>query len=229
MSLQAAMLLLMAAVITLAGCQRGGEDKSDAAARTAHPAQADTTTSVAIAESGPLMLQQGFSAADSVESLRRRYGEEALAVGDIPAGEGTTERGAILFPDDSSLRAELLFHDDQALKRLRAVVVSDADSRWQLAPGIAIGSSAQRVRDRNGGPFLFSGFGWDYAGTIVDWQGGVLQSRSGQPRAMVRLQIHPAVEPVSGQDHPVGDGSFSSDDPRWKDLPMIVREIGLRF
>ena len=224
-----AALLLVATVIALAACQRGGEDKSVATARTAHPAQADTTASVPIAESGPLMLQQGFFAADSLESLRRRYGEAALAVGDIPAGEGTTERGAILFPDDPSLRAELLFHDEQALKRLRAVVVNDADSRWQLAPGIAVGSSAQRVRDHNGKPFLFSGFEWDYAGTIVDWQGGALQAKSGQPRAMVRLQVHPAVEPVNGQEHPVGDGSFSSDDPRWKDLPIIVREIGLRF
>lgn len=108
---------------------------------------------------------------DRVENL---YGSDNLVSTEIDAGEGMTMPGYVLFPGTTD---ELVIElgEDKQPQRAR---FSNPRSGWKHGTtGLTIGSTLHELVEMNGAPFEFLGFGWDYGGTVSDWQGG----GTGQP------------------------------------------------
>lgn len=47
--------------------------------------------------------------------------------------------------------------------------------RWQVEGGIGVGTRLLDLEERNGKPFTIFGFGWDYGGNVLSWNGGKLE------------------------------------------------------
>lgn len=198
---------------------------SPAPPRAAMPAPPTTT---APAESS-LLLPGRLRRDTTIADLQAIYGSANVRIGDVPGPEGSTEQGAILFPDDPARRAYVYFHDDMQPKRLASVRVFDPESQWQLERGVRIGMPFDALRRLNGKPFRFGGLDWDYGGYVSDWNDGTLAERDGDPMLIgVRLGARdPGHAPVDA--YPIGEGGFSSDDPSWPQMArtLMVSEISV--
>jgi hypothetical protein len=178
-----------------------------------------------------LLLPGKFGPQTTIADLQALYGRANVRVGDVPGPEGTTEQGAILFPDDPTRRAYVYFHDGKQPKRLASVEVFDPESRWQLERGVRIGMPFDALRRLNGKPFQFGGLGWDYGGYAGEWSGGTLDARAGDSMTIgVRLDASEQAQ-LQGDTYPIGEGVFSSDDPAWPRLgqALIVSKISVHW
>lgn len=199
---------------------------------TAGPARAEGAGVAAIAVE-PLQLPGRFEAGTSVAELRHAFGADNVTEAEVPAGEGTTEPGVVLFADDPSRRAYVYFREHAPLSRLHAVRVVDEPSQWRLETGagaLRIGDPLARALQLNGGAFAFGGTGWDYGGYAMDWRGGRLaQPWNAARRPSVRFELAEAwLQARGAAPMPIGEGRFDTDAARWPDLDMVVTEIGLR-
>ena len=174
------------------------------------------------------VLPGDFSPDTTLDDLQRRFGAGNVAVEEIPGAEGGSFRGVVLFPGDPARRATVYFQDPRNLLGLAMVSIDEDRSQWTLASGVGIGTSLTELRRINGKPFTFSGFGWDYGGTIIDWHGGKL-APAGDEAVFARIQLRMPQGDVGGKAYPQGDSRFSSDDPRWKGLDITVGGISVNF
>jgi hypothetical protein len=217
-------------VILSAACHREPSAPSQPEAPAATAAAAETATDAAKppAVEERWILPAGLSPATTLQDLQQRFGEANVSAREIPGAEGESMRGVVLFPDDPTRRATLYFQDPEHLQGLSMISVDEADSRWKLPSGIGIGASLADVQSRNGGPFTFSGFDWDYGGTITDWRGGKLQPANDKA-VSERMQLRMPEGGSGDTPYPMGDSEFSSADPRWKDLGIAVGGISVGF
>ena len=174
------------------------------------------------------ILPGDFSPDTTLQDLQHRFGAGNVTVEDIPGAEGESFRGVVLFANDPTRRATVYFQDPQNLLGLAMVSIDEDHSEWKLASGVGIGTSLAELRRINGKPFSFSGFDWDYGGTIIDWHGGKLAPASDEAIS-TRIQLRMAQGDLGGKAYPQGDSRFSSDDPRWKGLDIIVGGISVNF
>jgi hypothetical protein len=174
------------------------------------------------------ILPGGFAPDTTLQNLQRRFGAGNAKAQEIPGAEGESFRGVLLFADDPTRRATVYFQDPQNLLGLALVSIDEDHSEWKLASGVGIGTSLAELRRINGAPFTFSGFDWDYGGTIIDWHGGKLAPASDE-EVFARVQLRMPQGDVGDKAYPQGDLRFSSDDPRWKDLHITVGGIGVSF
>lgn len=214
-------------LILLCGC-RGQQEQVDPGNNPTPPPAEAAAAPLAPATVAALVLPGDFAPDTTLEQLQQRFGADNVKVQQIPGSEGDTFRGVLLYPDDPSRRATLYFQDEKNLRGLGMVSVQEADSQWKLASGIGIGTPLEEVRKKNGKPFTFSGFDWDYGGTITDWQGGKLQPAKDNA-VSERMQLRMPEGGSGDKDYPIGDSGFSSDDPRWAGLGIAVGGISVSF
>ncbi|MFS8035637.1 hypothetical protein ACI7BZ_01515 [Xanthobacter sp. AM11] len=150
-------------------------------------------------------------------ALARHFGPRNVVFATVPAAEGTTAQATVLFRGDRERRAEIEWRD-MARRRAPASVTVGEGSRWQTPEGIGVGARLEEVEAANGGPFILAGFGWDYAGTVYDWEGGRL-ARTG---CRLILRFEPAAGMGEGLD---GDRDFRSDSPAMRAARPVVREM----
>jgi len=230
-------LCVVVAILALSACDRApppshADAPADAAATHASAASNDTlpASPQPAARNDTRMLPQAFTAGESLASLQARFGAANVRVEDIPGAEGEMVRGVVLFPDDPSRRAYLHFADAENLRGLALVRIVDPASTWTLGDDVHMGTTLAELVARNGAPIDFSGFGWDYGGAIGGFHGGKLEPRNGSwPRSSFRLSPRPGTEANAGL--PMGDATFSSDDPNFADLAtsVVVGELTLAY
>lgn len=229
--------IAFACLCLLSACQRPQFSETDAPANPPAKAAADTSTTTTQAtkpagHTAEYMLPGDFAPDTDVSALRKRFGDAHVRVGDVPGAEGEQSRGIVLFPDDSTRRAYLYFQDEESLHGLRLVRVYDADTRWRLDNGIAMGMPLSELVERNDRPIEYTGLGWDYGGTVSDLHGGALTPPAND--AVVRGWRLGAADSEHGyarKAYPVGEATYSSDDSRYPDQGrnVIVRELSVSF
>lgn len=160
---------------------------------------------------------------DTAASLLRRFGRQAR-MADIGIGEGETERGVELFPNDPRRRLSVLFWDPQRRKPQSVQAWSD-DAPWTVA-GIRMGDSLESLRQRNGRPILFQQFGADYGGTLHSFEGGTFANTLGacEPSLLFTSNAEAQIP-----DELTGDGQATSDHPEIGKAKVTVTMLGVRF
>ena len=204
------------------------------------PPAATTSTAplVGIAQDGdsdPVLLKNPFvlpgpiTADTGADGLRRIYGAANVTEGNLPAAEGETVHGVILFADDPTRRAYVYFQNEKALTGLSMLRVMDASSQWRSTQGIRIGMPLPDLIAINHRPFEFLGFDWDYSGQITDWLGGKLASAKNRAALRVQLGHGELPKDVAYNKLPIGDHAFRSDHPQLARMKPVVAEMSMSF
>ena len=228
-----------ACLCLLVACSQQQSDSHEAVApekpaptATVAPVEPSPTAGTPAKQNMEYVLPGDFAPDTTVETLRKRFGDAQVKVGNVPGAEGETFKGVILFPDDSTRRAYLYFQDEQALRGLSLVRVFEPDTRWHLDNGIAMGMTLDELAKRNGRPIEYTGLGWDYGGTVTDLHDGAL-TPPGNDAVMRSWKL--GAKDIEGnaasKTYPIGEGTFSSDDPRYPEQGrnVVVRELSISF
>jgi hypothetical protein len=173
----------------------------------------------------------GFRADMNLAALRRRYGADAVIEQAVPLGEGQTEPGAVIHPDDPTRRAFVYFIDGNTTNPITAIHIRDAGSRWTGPMGLRLGMTTLDLERLNGKPFRFLGFDWDYGGYVSNWTDGALSTALLAP-GQLSIRLSPPGLPAGvelADGYPRGDSEFTSDIPPVREQPPVVAEMGLGF
>lgn len=157
----------------------------------------------------------------TVEELMSFFGESNVQEALIPTGDGKTERGTVVFPEDPEGRLfiQWKYHNVSP----SSVIVEG--TRWRTTKGFGIGSRLSEILRANGGPISFAGFGWEYAGYVMSWRGGALEADH-VLREQISLFLAPE-QPYLPADFEAiqGDREFSSEQPETEMLNLHVNAM----
>lgn len=169
-----------------------------------------------------------ISSHTSREDLVRRFGAAHVIDRDIDIGEGETEAGTIVFPDEANREIEILWRDKNAKVSVKRAQIQGKASLWKAPRGISLGTCMKDLEGLNQKPFELFGFSWDYSGTVSSWEDGALDkdlSRKG--RVIVRLEYSPEHPGVTDDEvnQVQGDAVFSSRHPVMQKLNPCAYQI----
>jgi len=220
--------------LILAGCNAESPPPAPAPASAAEQAAPPVQAAPVFAESDKYVLAvggMGFRAEMGLAGLRQRFGDTAVVESQVVLGEGQTEAGALIHPDDPAHRAHVYFVDGDTSKAISAIYVRDPGSAWSGPFGIRIGLPSTELERINGKPFRFLGFDWDYGGYVSHWTEGALANAFLPPGQLSVRMEPPAVADGASlpEGYPAGDGEFASDLGAVRELPPVVGEFGLSF
>lgn len=224
MTLRLFTLLLI--VLSLAACRDSGdaapaEPSAGAVAASAAPAAKPTPEAPPpMAEAIPA-LESLLRPDDTLPVAQARLGAAQVVTEELQGAEGETSPGWRLYPDDPERSIEVWLNE---AGRPQALFVRGAKSIWTRADGVRLGLTSTELQAKNGRPFKFFGFEWDYGGAISDWRGGTF-APGGVSRGPVVL-CPPDPYP---EGYPSGDSEFPSDDPRVVANPAVVCEFGVNL
>ncbi len=152
------------------------------------------------------------------EALPRIYGQAHIRFGAVPAAEGDSVAGAFLLRGTADA-LEIGFTDD----RRGVAYVRIVGRRWHTAAGLRIGTTLADLERINGGPFLLSGFSWDFGGRVLDAQGGQL------PRSLLIVLAPTRSLPPAESDEVSGKRRLSSRHPVLRRLGVVVAGLAATF
>lgn len=162
----------------------------------------------------------GILRASSEKDLIMIYGGQNVTRSSIPVGEGQEVEATVLF---SSSTDKVFIEWKKSFSEPQRITIDQSGTKWKTKEGITVGTSLDELEKINGGPFLITGFGWDYPGRTVSWEKGKL------PR---QLQLELGQSKDIGETEylqVVGDGYKSSDHPVIKKMGLKVRTIYVRW
>ena len=101
------------------------------------------------------------------------------------------------------------------------------DSKWATTGGVKVGTTIQELQAANGQAFKFTGFDWDYGGTVTNWNGGTFDGKD----FLVVLGYNYDGPQMSEEDVSVlvGDQDVMSDHPAAEKYEIAVVEIMQRY
>lgn len=162
------------------------------------------------------------AAACTREAVLAAYGKDAK-VDSVYLAEGMFAEGVVIYPDNPRRRMEVYWDNEMDAKRPASIRIygDSTGTDWKTAEGITIGTPMAEVRQINGKEFQVGGFGWDYGGYAMDWNGGKLSSA-------LQLRFE-ASSNDPGSEKVQGEGGFSSDQPEMAAAKPKVSMMGFRF
>lgn len=120
-------------------------------------------------------IQVGVIDSTTSESdLIRIFGEEQIKRDSIYVGEGFYKLGTFLFPNTKNEIA-ISWKNKENFSKPDWIWIRKPNTDWRTNMGITIGTKMKEIEKLNGKPFMIFGFGWDYSGTVADWNEGNLE------------------------------------------------------
>jgi hypothetical protein len=111
-----------------------------------------------------------------------------------------------------------------------------ASCQWRTPDGITLGVRLDRLESLNGRRFSIAGFGFDYGGNVLSWNGGKLARLDCGPRLILTLDGgrgrdgRLAVDLTSEERHSItGDKTVASDLPAMRKVNPAVTEMVFQF
>ena len=108
--------------------------------------------------------------------------------------------------------------------------------QWRTADGITLGVRLDRLEQLNGRHFSISGFGFDYGGNVLSWNGGKLARLDCGPRLILTLDGDRSrdgrliVGLTPDERHSItGDKEVASDTPAIRKVNPSVTEMVFQF
>jgi len=159
------------------------------------------------------------------QSLASTYGAENITTQTLPGPEGESYTATVLYPNDPTRTLVIVWADPETQLRAASISAGEAASIWIGGHDLSVGDSIADVETANGRPFQLWGFGWDYGGFAVDWNGGALETPEGSCGLSVRFS--PSVDPVP--DGALGDTQLKSDSPEMRGAKPRVTEFTIGY
>jgi hypothetical protein len=167
-----------------------------------------------------------ITASSSKIGLEKSYGVKNVRAVDVDVGEGMTEKGAVIFPDDPKKKVEIIWKSEG--KNPSRIQITGKESLWKTKDGISLGTSLKSLEKLNEKPFVLAGFGWDYAGTILSWNDGKLEKLKGL--LMLRLdEFESSKLSAKEQTSVAGDKDFPSSNQAMQKINPKVYQIVITF
>lgn len=179
-----------------------------------------------IADSLTIICGKPFAQDATAGTLAEIFGAENVVPETIDGPEGEKRNVTAIYPNDRSRRIEVTFLNEEERTVLTSVTIRGEVSEWTGPGGINLGDGIETVERLNKGPFTLSGFGWDYGGSVTDWQGGALAQVAPGCRTTVRFNIPPDVQTA---DAIQGDSPHSSKEPAIRAASAYVEEISISW
>lgn len=181
----------------------------------------------------------------SESELIEIYGADVVRRVDLPVEESESlyDPGTVIFPDDPLRKVSIKWHDEENYRYPSELYVWGDSSLWKTDRGITLGTTVRELEVLNGKPFGLAGFGWDYGGTVLDSNGGVLvelgfedpdKPSSDWLRRTLLLRVGPKPRPrkdVSMEEYQTitGDIRLLSDHPVLRKVTLKVHDIIVRY
>jgi hypothetical protein len=165
-----------------------------------------------------------LTAHGSEQDLVAAYGVAAVQPEEVSLGEGESEPGTVVFPEDPLRRFEVAWGDTLQRRAPSFVLLTGDTTLWHGQRGLTLGVSLAQLEALNGKPFGMAGYGWDYGGSVLSWKDGQLADLEG--RVAVALAPREANPDVS---HVLGDGEFLSSDSALRRLQPRINRLVVRF
>jgi hypothetical protein len=174
---------------------------------------------------GVLACTGPFAKSVTHASLVKTFGKRNVAFLEVGTGEGETAKASVIFPREKARRIEILWRNEK-LRRDPAEMRLGVDAQWRTAQGIRRGTTLAEVEALNGRPFKLYGFGFDYGGTTLDWNGGSLATQAGGCTLTLRFMMREGADNagIYGEER-----SFMSDDPAMRKAAPVVDAMGFRY
>lgn len=177
-----------------------------------------------------------ITSTSSEQELIAKLGKANVSVHDTVYGaEGMFSIGTIIYKGTPN-EAHIVWKDTLNFKNPDYVEVGIIEPgqenkvQWYTTNGVKVGTKLTELEQINGKPFNFSGFGWDYGGSIVDWNGGNLMNTDSTSYLSIILAYdyeNQALNSVS--EKVMGDKAFSSKDPNAQKLNPFVSRLIISF
>jgi hypothetical protein len=172
----------------------------------------------------------------SEKGLIKIFGRENVKRMAVDVGEGESEQGTVLFPNDPRKKLFILWRDAATRERPASVLIRGKNTLWKTDRGITIGTPLSSIEQLNGRAFALTGFGWDYSGTVLHSNGGQvaeLGNEAGEEitgrTLLLRLAPATALQRTPEYKAVQGDKKFLSDDRAMRKLNPRVYEIIVEF
>ena len=156
--------LFVIGILILHSCKEGDKGNNDQTAVK--------TDSLLVTENSWGVIKQDMD----FEVLRGLYGNNEVKDSTIYGPEGMdTIPVSFLLPGKPG---ELIIYwkDSQYHRQIHFIESYHPEAPYHTASGLKIGSDLKQLLDVNGKQINFMGFGWDYGGTIMSYNGGKLDS-----------------------------------------------------
>lgn len=160
----------------------------------------------------------------TAESLMAEYGERAVT-GLLSMPDNAVVNGIVLFRDKPDERIEVIFRDKEMTKVAEVRLGEDATA-WRGPGGVRKGMTLNDVQKANG-PFLMSGFRFDWGGEVIDWRGGKLETLDGGCALKLRLQLPAGVKASSDDEIESNDERLNGLDPTVVEMAIAWKKPGL--
>ena len=148
------------------------------------------------------------------------YGKENVVRGEMGLGEGFMEEGTILFPNTDN-ELFVLWKEGQKFKQIQSIKIMKEGTQWKTSEGITVGTSLEDLVKINGKDFKFAGFEWDFAGVVLDWDGGSIDKN-------LKMYLEPSNEEAIFPDL-LGEETFSTSLPKAKEARLKVASFEIVF
>jgi hypothetical protein len=168
----------------------------------------------------------------SEADLKRIYGRRNVRTTKVSIGEGEYEPGTVVYPNDPLKMIEIIWKDARRRRFPQRIQLTGERSVWTTRHGISLGTRLKELERINGKPFVLAGFGWDYAGTVVSWEGGKLAQEFEKDGRVVLLRLSDQTNNgVSGEDASsvAGDRDFPSNNQVMQKINPQVYQIIVEF
>lgn len=211
-------LLILLSIVVAASC---GNQTSNTSSTSSTPVKQTPTDT----------LDNLFKIASEAE-LIDIFGKENVIYDTVYGAEGEESMASILYPNSAD-QVEIAWSNDNKREGVGSVTHyafydSDNDrlittSRWKTISGVKLGTTLTQLNETNGKPFIFSGFGWDYGGFIMDFQDGKLDKLP----ISIHINISDFLNESDNDDYNalMGDNEFKSDNPIAVRLNPVVTMI----
>ncbi|QXP61555.1 hypothetical protein [Olleya sp. HaHaR_3_96] len=114
-----------------------------------------------------------ITASISEKELIEIYGQKNVIKDSIATGEGQFEFGKKLFPNSID-EVTITWKNKKDRVHPKLVEIKGEKTNWKTKEGITLGTDLKTLEKLNKDSFCLLGFGWDYQGTITNWNNGTL-------------------------------------------------------
>lgn len=180
----------------------------------------------------PRVRVGAITAQTSESALKRIYGRRNVRSTKVSLGEGEYETGTVIFPNDPLRAIEILWKDSRRKRLPKLIQLTGEKSIWKTQDGISLGTRLKELERINGKPFVLAGFGWDYEGTVVSWDGGKLEREFEKDGRAVLLRLSDQTDyevPVEEAGSVSGDRDFPSSNQVMQKINPKVYQIIVEF